>query len=97
MGKLAPGPARTRRHKRVRLKVEGTTERPRLAVFRSLNHIYVQIIDDTKGITLVAAATVDPEIKAATDGKKKSALALFFTLLRKEDPQIWDPNLVPSV
>ena len=72
MAKLAPGPARTRRHKRVRLKVEGTTERPRLAVFRSLNHIYVQIIDDTKGVTLVAAGTVDPEIKAAIDGKKKS-------------------------
>jgi len=72
MGKLAPGPARTRRHIRVRLKVEGLTDRPRLAVFRSLNHIYAQIIDDTKGVTLVAAGTVDPEIKASLEGKKKT-------------------------
>ncbi len=71
MGKLAPGPARTRRHIRVRLKVEGTTERPRLAIFRSLNHIYAQIIDDTKGVTLVSAGTVEPEIKASLEGKKK--------------------------
>lgn len=72
MARLAPGPARIRRHNRVRLKVEGTTERPRLAIFRSLNHIYAQIIDDSKGITIVAASTVDPAIKPAASGKKKS-------------------------
>ena len=57
-----PRLARIRRHERVRSKVEGTTERPRLSVFRSLNHIYAQVIDDVKGVTLVAASTVDSEV-----------------------------------
>jgi len=51
--------ARARRHRRVRVRVTGTAERPRLAVFRSLNHIYAQLIDDTGGRTLVAASTVE--------------------------------------
>ena len=55
--------ARKRRHIRIRRKVFGTTEKPRLNVFRSLNEIYVQIIDDTKGHTLVSASTIDAEIK----------------------------------
>ncbi len=63
--------ARIRRHERVRKSVVGTTERPRLAVFRSLNNIYAQIIDDTRGVTLAAASTLDEEIKAAAGGKKK--------------------------
>ena len=58
----APRLARIRRHERVRTKVEGTADRPRLAVFRSLNHIYAQVIDDTKGVTLASASTVDPEV-----------------------------------
>lgn len=53
--------ARLKRHKRVRAKIAGTSERPRLNVFRSLNHIYAQIIDDVKGVTLVAASTVEKE------------------------------------
>jgi large subunit ribosomal protein L18 len=50
---------RSRIHKRIRRKLSGTTERPRLAVFRSVAHIYAQVIDDTKGATLVSASSVD--------------------------------------
>lgn len=64
--------ARIRRHERVRKTVAGTTERPRLAVFRSLNNIYAQIIDDTRGVTLAAASTLDEEVKKEAGGKKKS-------------------------
>jgi large subunit ribosomal protein L18 len=67
--------SRIRRHDRVRSKVAGTTERPRLSVFRSLNHIYAQVIDDVKGITVVSASTVDPEVVAALDGKVKKSQA----------------------
>lgn len=52
-----------KRHLRVRNRVTGTAERPRLSVYRSLNHIYAQIIDDTKGITLVAASTMENGVK----------------------------------
>ena len=54
---------RLRRHKRVRKKVFGTPERPRLCVFRSLRHIYAQIIDDTKGHTLLAVSTLSPDVR----------------------------------
>lgn len=57
--------ARRRRHLRLRKKVFGTPERPRLAVFRSLHHIHVQIIDDLAGHTLVSASTVEPEVRKA--------------------------------
>ena len=67
--------ARIRRHERVRSKVEGTADRPRLSVFRSLNHIYAQIIDDTQKQTLVSASTADAEIKSSVDGKAKKARA----------------------
>lgn len=55
--------ARARRHLRVRKRVNGTPERPRLSVYRSLHHIYAQIIDDTAGKTLVAASTLEPELR----------------------------------
>ena len=58
---------RERRHKRVRTKISGTAECPRLCVYRSNSNIYAQVIDDTKGITLAQASTLDKEIK-----KKKS-------------------------
>ncbi len=61
MAKLSRREKRIRRHKRIRKKVFGTPERPRLAVYRSLNHFYAQIIDDTVGRTLVSASTLDPE------------------------------------
>ncbi len=54
---------RERRHERVRTKVSGTPERPRLCVYRSNSNLYAQIIDDTKGITLVSASTLDKEVK----------------------------------
>lgn len=56
--------SRKKRHMRLRRKVVGTSERPRLAVFRSLKHIAVQIIDDTQGHTLVAASSIEPEVKS---------------------------------
>ncbi|MBX3063557.1 MAG: 50S ribosomal protein L18 [Anaerolineae bacterium] len=66
---------RDRRHRRLRVKVQGTQERPRLNVYRSLEHIYAQVIDDTVGHTLVAASTLDTEVKKAIDGKNKSDAA----------------------
>jgi len=70
-----PWAARRRRHVRVRARMAGTPERPRLAVFRSLNHIYAQIIDDAAGHTLVAAGDDEAEVRSARDGKKKSEVA----------------------
>lgn len=61
--------ARLRRHARLRKKISGTTECPRLSVFRSLHHIYAQLIDDTKGVTLITASTVEPELKSKLKGK----------------------------
>ena len=55
---------RIKKHKRIRNRFSGTTERPRLAVFRSNNHMYAQIIDDTVGNTLVAASTLEKDVKA---------------------------------
>jgi len=59
INKLDNNEIRRRIHKRIRRKLEGTTERPRLAVFRSVAHIYAQVIDDSQGKTLVAASSVD--------------------------------------
>jgi large subunit ribosomal protein L18 len=67
--------ARIRKHARVRIKVEGTASKPRLCVFRSLNHIYAQVIDDSVKHTLTTASTLDPEITAQLDGKAKTARA----------------------
>lgn len=53
------------KHKSVRKRIQGTAERPRMAVFRSLNHIYAQVINDDLGITLAAASSLDAEFKAA--------------------------------
>jgi large subunit ribosomal protein L18 len=67
--------ARIKRHNRVRLNVSGTPERPRLCVFRSLNHIYAQVIDDTAGNTLVSASSLDSEIEEQAKKKTKVAEA----------------------
>lgn len=66
---------RLRKHVRVRKKIEGTPEQPRLNVFRSIKHIYAQIIDDSAGITLVAASTLDEALKGKVEvsGNKSAA------------------------
>ena len=65
--------ARLRRHRRVRKKVRGTAERPRLAVFRSNKHIVAQVIDDTAGRTLASASTMEAELRGATGDKSAKA------------------------
>ena len=66
---------RLKRHARVRKKVAGTAEGPRLSVYRSLNHIYAQIIDDDAKTTLVAASTMEKAIAKAVEGKSKKEAA----------------------
>ena len=66
---------RKKRHTRVRLKISGTAECPRLCVYRSLNNIYAQIIDDVKGTTLVACSTVEKEVMKLVEGKSKKEAA----------------------
>ncbi|WP_017651208.1 50S ribosomal protein L18 [Fortiea contorta] len=63
--KLTRRESKQRRHRRVRGKVNGSQDRPRLAIFRSNEHIYAQVIDDTKQNTLVAASSVEPDLKSA--------------------------------
>jgi large subunit ribosomal protein L18 len=63
--------ARLRRHLRIRKKVVGRTDRPRLAVYRSLAHIYAQIVDDAVGRTLASASTLEAELRGQLEGKKK--------------------------
>jgi large subunit ribosomal protein L18 len=65
--------ARQKRHHRIRLAVNGTTERPRLSVFRSLGQIYAQVIDDSAGRTLAAASSLEPELRSAKGTKSDRA------------------------
>jgi len=67
--------AREARHRRIRKKVLGVTLRPRLSIFRSLNHIYAQIIDDSKSQTLISMSTLDPQVRNRTDGMVKTKKA----------------------
>ena len=60
---------RIRRKKRIALKVRGTTERPRLSIFRSAKHIYAQVIDDTRGVTIVSSSTIDKGLSGKLKGK----------------------------
>ena len=64
---------RTAIHSRIRRKVKGDTERPRLAIYRSLNHIYAQVIDDRKGETLVSASSTEKDLRAGTGGNLDAA------------------------
>ncbi len=63
------------RHKRVRRKIVGTTSRPRLSVFRSLNHIYAQVIDDSTSQTLLSVSTLDSQVRSKTNGMAKTKRA----------------------
>jgi len=64
--------ARARRHRRIRMKISGTTEVPRLNVFRSLDQMYAQVIDDVAGRTLASASTLDGQLRGDLEGKSKS-------------------------
>ena len=75
--------ARGRRHERVRKTVSGTPERPRLAVYRSLNHIYAQVIDDESARTLAHASTLDKELKGASGKKSERAKAVGEAISKK--------------
>ena len=65
--------SRVKRHERLRLRLSGTQERPRLAIFRSLSHIYAQVIDDTSGSTIAAASSLDSSLRGATGTKTEDA------------------------
>ena len=75
INKVDKNAIRQARHLRVRNKISGTAQRPRLNVFRSTNHIYAQIIDDVKGVTLVSASTLSTDIKKEVEGKTKKEAA----------------------
>lgn len=75
MAKLNRSEARYRRHQRVRKQVEGSPERPRLNVFRSVVGIYAQVIDDLNGQTLVSASTIDHELRPKMEGLTKTEQA----------------------
>ena len=72
MAKRSLNEMRLRRHKRLRQKVKGTSQRPRLCVNRTLKHIHAQLIDDVAGITIVAASTLQSDIAAQVEGGKGS-------------------------
>lgn len=74
--KLDKRSARIKRHRRVRKKVFGTPEQPRLSVYKSIKHIYAQIIDDQNGITLVAASTLSPDVRDKVSGSNIEAAKL---------------------
>ena len=68
--------ARRHRHLRIRKKLSGSGDRPRLCVFRSLHHLYAQVIDDTRGVTLASASTLDAALRGATGAKVERARAV---------------------
>lgn len=73
--KIDKNEERLRRHARVRKKISGTGETPRLSVYRSLNHIYAQVIDDVKGVTLCSASTMEKDVKAKIADMSKTDAA----------------------
>lgn len=75
MAKVSSVMARRRRHLRTRARLEGSSSRPRLSVYRSSRHIYAQLIDDEQGRTLLAASTVDPEVRGSLADKTKQEAA----------------------
>lgn len=78
MGKLDPKvKSRIKRKQRIRKKITGNSERPRLSVFRSARHIYAQVIDDTSGRTLAAASTLEPDVRGKKEFENKTAAAAY--------------------
>jgi|SRR5689334_2872148 len=74
---------RTAIHQRIRRKVRGNTERPRLAIYRSLNHIYAQVIDDRMGQTLVSASTTEKDLRSGTGGNLEAARRIGQTIAER--------------
>ena len=70
-------------HRRIRRKVSGTTERPRLAIYRSLNHIYAQVIDDAEGKTLCSASTTEKELRGSSGGNIEAARRMGRTIAER--------------
>lgn len=77
VSKVSRSEVRVKKHNRMRNRFAGTPERPRLAVFRSNNHMYAQVIDDTVGNTLVAASTLDKDVKAELEKTNDVAAAAY--------------------
>jgi large subunit ribosomal protein L18 len=73
MANTSRATVRTAIHKRIRRKVKGSTVRPRLAIYRSLNHIYAQVIDDEQGRTIVSASSTEKDLRAGTGGNLEAA------------------------
>ncbi len=86
--------ARLKRHLRVRKKISGTNERPRLSVFRSSKHIYAQLIDDVKGVTLASASTVDKELAEVENGGNVEAARKVGELIAKRAKEKGYENVV---
>lgn len=74
---------RVEKHRKIRNKIKGTSERPRLCVFRSNKHVYAQIIDDTKGVTLVAASTLDKDFALEKKNDVEAAKAVGTAIAKK--------------
>lgn len=77
------GAERLKRKKRIRRKVHGTPDRPRLCVYKSLNHLYAQIVDDTQGRTLAAGSTLSPEIRTTVTAPNLEAARLVGALIAR--------------
>jgi len=75
--------ARRRRHMRIRRRLSGSAARPRLCVFRSLNHIYAQLVDDVRGVTVAAASTLDADLRSVTGTKTDRARAVGRTIAER--------------
>ncbi|KUK26655.1 MAG: 50S ribosomal protein L18 [Acetothermia bacterium 64_32] len=83
MAKLSRNELRKKRHRRVRKRLVGTPARPRLCVYKSLKHIYAQLIDDTRGHTLASASTLEPEVRERIKSADREAARLVGELIAK--------------
>ena len=88
MGKLSRNEMRKKRHRRIRKRVVGTPTRPRLCVYKSLRHIYAQLVDDSRGHTLAAASTLDPEIRDRVKAPDLEAAKLVGQLIARRAQEL---------